>query len=130
MPEFQTPTAARWSRFKAASVRGFHAYANWLVGIGWWRFALLSVLLLISAGVLQNIPPFSWRLTERIETLAPKKHVVVKKTSPHSPSGYDIKIDEHGIVITPRPVSSTTASTTASSPNCTKPDVVRIISYE
>ena len=115
MPEFQTPTAMRWSRFKAASVRGFHAYSNWLVGIGWWRFALLSVLLLISAGVLQNIPPFSWRLTERIETLAPKKHVAVKKTSPHSPSGYDIKIDEHGIVITPRPASSTTAPAPAAS---------------
>ena len=39
------PDASRWQRFSAASVRAFHAYAGWLVGLTWWRFALLSILL-------------------------------------------------------------------------------------
>ena len=52
-----------WQRIKTASVRGFHAYANWLVGISWKRFIVLSVLLMILSGVLQNLPPFSWSYT-------------------------------------------------------------------
>ena len=51
---------ARWQRLSAASVRAFHGYANWLIGITWRRFVVLSVLLLIVSGLLQNIPPFSW----------------------------------------------------------------------
>ena len=50
----------RWQRLSAASVRAFHGYANWLIGITWRRFIVLSVLLLIVSGLLQNIPPFSW----------------------------------------------------------------------
>ena len=41
---------SRWQRFAAASVRGFHAYANWLVGISWRRFLLLAVLLGVFVG--------------------------------------------------------------------------------
>ncbi len=58
-------------RFAAATVRGFHAYANWLVGISWKRFIVLSLLLMIIAGVLQNVPPFTWRVSETVETLPP-----------------------------------------------------------
>jgi hypothetical protein len=58
------PDATRWQRFSAASVRAFHAYAGWLVGISWWRFALLALLLLIASEILQSIPPFSWRTSE------------------------------------------------------------------
>uniref|UniRef100_UPI00286E48C8 hypothetical protein n=1 Tax=Deinococcus sp. TaxID=47478 RepID=UPI00286E48C8 len=54
------PWARRWQRFSAASVRGFHRYAHWLVGISWQRFVALSVLLLVMSALLQNIPPFSW----------------------------------------------------------------------
>ena len=60
------PSATRWQRLSAASVRAFHVYAGWLVSISWWRFVLLSLLLLIVASILQNIPPFSWRTTEVI----------------------------------------------------------------
>ena len=42
-----SPWIQRWQRFSAASVRGFHSYANWLVGISWKRFVVLSVLLLL-----------------------------------------------------------------------------------
>src|SRR5688572_13843421 len=41
---------------------GFRAYAMWLVGISWKRFVLLSVLLMIIAGLLSGLPPFSWRI--------------------------------------------------------------------
>jgi len=37
----------------------FRRYAEWLVSISWKRF-LLSILLLIVAGILSNIPPFTW----------------------------------------------------------------------
>ena len=64
--------SSRWQRFARATVHGFHAYGNWLVGITWTRLAVLSVLLLILAGVLQEMPPFSWRFTETIEHPAPR----------------------------------------------------------
>ena len=61
------PPSHRWQRFSAAAVRGFHSYANWLVGITWKRFVLLSVLLMIVSGVLQNVPPFSWSYTRVVQ---------------------------------------------------------------
>lgn len=70
--------SSRWQRFASATVHGFHTYANWLVGITWRRFALLSVLLLLLAAILQEVPPFSWRFTETIE------HPVVR-VSPSKP---------------------------------------------
>jgi len=62
-----TTRPQRWQGFRSACVRGFHSYANWLVGIGWTRFALLSVLLMILLGVLQGLPPFSWRYTRIVQ---------------------------------------------------------------
>ena len=65
-----TSTAAdwsqRWQRFAAASLRSFHTYANWLVGISWRRFAVLAVLLLIAAAFLREVPPFSWSYTRKL----------------------------------------------------------------
>ncbi len=58
---------ARWQRFSAAAVRGFHVYANWLVGISWRRFIVLSLLLLIVVGILHDLPPFTWTVTEHFE---------------------------------------------------------------
>jgi len=62
-----------WQRLSASAVRFFHAYGNWLVGISWKRFFLLSVLLLISAGILSNLPPFSWKISETVLPAAPRK---------------------------------------------------------
>ena len=53
------PPRSRWQRFSAGAVALFHAYGNWLVSITWLRFALLSVLLLISAEILSKLPPFN-----------------------------------------------------------------------
>ncbi|MGS0757809.1 sensor histidine kinase, partial [Roseateles sp. GG27B] len=63
------PTSAydRWQRFSSAMLRGFHAYANWLVGISWKRFALLALALIIGANILQDLPPFTWRITQQVE---------------------------------------------------------------
>ena len=71
-----------WSVRLAPLVRGFHAYANWLVSISWKRFFLLALLLLICAGILQNLPPFSWTISEHIETTRPR---VVTPPSPPKP---------------------------------------------
>ena len=66
------PTASvvwheRWQRFSAAALRAFHAYANWLVGISWRRFIVLSLLLVIVVGILHDKPPFTWTVTEQFE---------------------------------------------------------------
>ncbi len=109
--------ASGWQRFKTASVRGFHSYANWLVGISWKRFAVLSLLLLLLSGVLQNIPPFSWSYT-RIVHLPEVDLPLEPPTPPQPPApaakpqksttdrGIDISIDERGVRITPKAAAS------------------------
>src|SRR5882762_693260 len=78
------------SRFAAVIASAFRRYATWLVAISWKRFILLSVLLMIIAGVLSEIPPFTWTIMET----APKVSRL------HTPSGdVDITIDEQGVQI-------------------------------
>jgi signal transduction histidine kinase len=126
-----TPWAERWQRFAAASVRAFHAYAGWLVGITWWRFVLLSLLLLIIAGVMQHIPPFSWKTSQIItfdEPEIPKPPKAPKVKGSKEPTvriekgqstrrggeGYEISIGEHGVRIAPK-------ASAASEPNAPPP---------
>src|SRR5437667_8911827 len=71
------PRVRSMSRFAAAIARAFRRYAAWLVAISWKRFILLSVLLLIIAGVASEIPPFTWPVMET----APRV------STPHEPSG-------------------------------------------
>ncbi|MFI4931401.1 MAG: sensor histidine kinase [Burkholderiales bacterium] len=115
------PSASRWQRFVAASVRAFHAYAGWLVGITWWRFILLALLLLILTGILQHVPPFSWKTTQVLTIDEPSKPPKSPKPAkapkpPREPStpieknepgakvdhAYEITIDEHGVRIRPK----------------------------
>jgi signal transduction histidine kinase len=105
-----------WQRFSSACVRAFHAYANWLVGISWWRFFLLALLLLIASGILSSIPPFSWHLSERvvIPHVATHKKTPTKTPPGAAKPGYDITIDEHGVRVVPRAASA--ASGAASAP--------------
>ena len=58
MPATPKPTEARgkgwtrrWQVLRAAGVRYFHAYGSWLVSISWWRFLLISILVLILAAI-------------------------------------------------------------------------------
>ena len=117
MRDIQDPADQRWPQIKAAGVGGFHAYGRWLVGISWWRFALLSFLLLIGMSILQELPPFSWRISEHIEPLKAKK---TKTISIGPASNYEIKIDDKGVSIGPQPAASA-AGDTASAPAAPTP---------
>ncbi len=74
----------RWQSFSAAAVRGFHVYANWLISISWRRFIVLALALVIVVSMVHDIPPFTWRITEQVETKRP--HVVVVPQRPLKPS--------------------------------------------
>ena len=69
------------------------AYAAWLVSITWKRFIVLSVLLLIIAGVLSNLPPFRW-ISWKTGEAEPES------TQMHSEHrDFDITVDKDGIRI-------------------------------
>lgn len=110
------PQPSHAQRFAAWAVRSFHAYANWLVGISWKRFIVLSILLMIISGLLQELPPFTWRVSETIETLPPRAPKPPKPPKPdvasNKPVHYDVTIDSHGIRI--RPATEKAASSAAS----------------
>ena len=84
-PDITQRWPTRWQRLSAASVRAFHGYANWLIGITWRRFIVLSVLLLIVSGLLQNIPPFSWTYTSTLG-LPHEASVIVIDAPPAPPA--------------------------------------------
>jgi len=122
-PTSSTPYE-RWQRFSAAVVHGFHVYASWLVSISWKRFILLAAALLIGTNILQDLPPFTWRITEHTEIVPeeapvePAKPAKPAKDSKASkpifssdkPIHYEISIDEKGIRVIPRKVGSKDAS--------------------
>jgi len=113
------PPPSGWQRFSAGAVALFHVYGNWLVGITWMRFALLSVLLLISAEILSKLPPFNLPIgsTEHVTVVPPKPAkppkppkagskeepaaIVIEKKDT---AGRDvtISIDKNGVRISPR----------------------------
>ena len=102
------PWLDRWQRFSASALRAFRAYASWLVSISWWRFIALSLLLLVVMGVLHDLPPFTWTVTERIETRSPRVVIAppVPPKAPSSPAtgdtGVAIDIGKDGVRIGPR----------------------------
>jgi hypothetical protein len=51
-----------WQQFSRATVSAFHTYASWLVRISWTRFFLLSLALMIVAGILSDA--LSWSISE------------------------------------------------------------------
>ncbi|MEO5735217.1 MAG: histidine kinase [Rubrivivax sp.] len=121
---FSTP---HWQRFSASFVRGFHAYANWLVGITWGRYFLLSIALLVLVGILHDMPPFTWRITERYDRVvsprlpsapqAPRAATSPVPPEPESASvagkGLHIEIDENGIRIGPAAQAAAEAGSAA-----------------
>jgi Histidine kinase/Histidine kinase-, DNA gyrase B-, and HSP90-like ATPase len=134
----------RWQSFSSTAVAGFHAYANWLVSISWRRFFVLALGLLILVGIVHDMPPFTWRITEEVEvphraprSPAPPKPPVAPKAAvpPAQPvppkstgkdfpiriekgsanEGVDISIGKDGIHITPKPGSTTPGPESAAS---------------
>ena len=114
--------AQRWKRFSAAAVKAYHAYANWLVSISWRRFIVLAGGLIIVVGIVHDKPPFTWTVTENIESTQPRLVVLpplaskapaapaapaaakapVHIETPRKGDGLDISIGKDGIRITPR----------------------------
>ena len=127
-PSAPLPYQSGRQRFTSGAVRLFHAYGNWLVGISWMRFLLLSVLLLISAAILSKLPPFNLPIagTEVTTVTTPKlpvppipprsgKHEPMVRIDKQDSHGRDvtISIDKDGVRITPR--ARSTAPATAAS---------------
>ena len=128
-----TTPAPRWQSVKARFVRGFHSYANWLVGISWKRFVVLAVLLLIASGVLQNIPPFSWTYSRTVNlptepgalpappapptapsaTVPAPPAIGIKKPANARGQGVEIVIDERGVHVSPRAKLGASAASAA-----------------
>ena len=125
---------ARWQRFSANAVHGFHVYGSWLVSISWRRFMGWALALLILVGIVHDMPPFTWRSTERVE-VSPPRVVVVPPRSPKAPKApsapkppqapespstgnsssgdLQISIGKSGIHITPQPRSVAEAASAA-----------------
>ena len=74
-PDPGAPWHRRWQRLRDGSVRGFHAYASWLVGISWRRFIVLSLLLVIVMAIVHDMPPFTWTVTREV---ADNRPVVIR----------------------------------------------------
>ena len=124
-PSTASPWADRWQRAIAALLRGFHGYASWLVSISWKRFFLLSILLMIIAGITQSLPPFRWRVTETVDAPAhqrpsssadrPLIKIEKPKKDGRETDSIDISIDERGIRITPRQAAPEAPAASAAS---------------
>src|SRR3954447_15350570 len=71
----------------------YRRYAEWLISITWKRFILLSILLLIVAGILSNLPPFNWDIAPRTSRVPTSRSV-------------DITIDDSGVKIKPKKKNS------------------------
>ncbi len=102
----------------------FHAYGNWLVGITWKRFLLLSFLLLLSAAILAKLPPFNLPIGgAEVTTITtpptppkPGKREPVVKIEKQDSHGREvtISIDKDGVRITPRSRAPAAAASSAS----------------
>ena len=103
-----TTAKAHWSRhwhaLRVGAVRYFHAYGNWLVSISWWRFFLISILVLILAGITSSFVGDSSDHQHRREVVVKE----IKPTpSPQAPATdasastgkVSVRIDETGVHI-------------------------------
>jgi len=121
-----SPTAyQRWQRFSSTAVRWFHIYANWLVGTSWKRFIVYAIVLLVSTNIIQELPPFTWRVSEHVDA---EDMPVVKPAKPAKPAKaakpvisldkpihYEVTIDERGVRIHPTNSASAASASSAAS---------------
>jgi signal transduction histidine kinase len=130
--DFPAPHGTWWQRFSADAMHVFHAYGNWLVGITWTRFVLLSILLLIASAVLADIAETSGGGTSEEVTITPNVfRVPTVPPQPPVPGKVDsdgvtiekkdsngnevtISIDKNGVRITPRAVPAAAVASAAS----------------
>ena len=132
MSDLSTSATSTWNSLSRGAVRLFHDYANWLVGISWKRFFLLSFLLLVAAGILSSVFPGSWTVTELRDAPARPKapHPPKAPTAPKESHGisinidkdnkgsakddFTISIDQNGVRIGPRSRAADAAASAAS----------------
>ena len=96
----------RWHALRAGAVRYFHAYGNWLVSISWWRFFLISILVLILAGItssfLDNSSDHQHRPEVAVKKVKPTPNPQAPATDASAPTAkgkVSVRIDETGVHI-------------------------------
>lgn len=116
-----------WARFTERFLKIFHAYAGWLVSISWGRFFFLSLVLIVSMGIIHDLPPLSFTYYEVMEPETsqppkPPRPPRQKKAILDKGDGVNISIDENGVRITTKPAASApTAPGTPASGSATAP---------
>jgi hypothetical protein len=75
--------AGSWARFSERFLKLFHAYAGWLVSITWRRFFFLAIVLLISMGIIHDLPPLNWTYNEVVPRL--RAHRRPQAAAPRTP---------------------------------------------
>lgn len=125
-----TPLSAgngAWAHFTERFLKIFHAYAGWLVSISWGRFFFLSLVLIVSMGIIHDLPPLSFTYYEVMEPETsqppkPPRPPRQKKAILDKGDGVNISIDENGVRITTKPAASApTAPGTPASGSATAP---------
>jgi signal transduction histidine kinase len=118
LPDPRPPVASAGSplrRAAAATAAAFRTYATWLVGISWKRFIVLAILLLIAAGMLQEL---MYTLTRE----PPARPAVTIDRDAGTADGKGrvaITIDEHGVRIRPQRPAADASAPAASAPRPT-----------
>ena len=102
-PEPGAPWNRRWQRLRDGSVRGFHAYARWLVGISWRRFIVLSLLLVIVVAIVHDMPPFTWTVTQEV---ADNRPVVIRVPQVPKPPAAPPRVEPRVQITPPEPGGS------------------------
>lgn len=120
----------RWQRLRAAVLRVFHVYAGWLVSISWKRFIVYAIALMIGVNILEDLPPFTWRISSTItpdeihepeppgmpelpampEPSTEAKRAVKPLLKSDKPIHYEITIDETGVKVLPRKAKSSASA--------------------
>jgi len=103
-----TAPKSGWEGFSRAAAGAFRRYAEWLVGISWKKFFLLSLLSMIAAGILSELPPFNLEIsrTEKPATASrPESQAQraarekVRERIRERVGDVEIKIDQSGVRI-------------------------------
>lgn len=61
----------RYSLWSGRLLRAFHRYAGWLVSLSWWRFAAYAAVMLVAVSIVEELPPFTWRVVEYVDYSEP-----------------------------------------------------------
>jgi hypothetical protein len=126
--------AGRWQqrgqRAAAASVRAYHAYAGWLVGLSWRRFLAYALLLMVAVAIVHDMPLFTWKVVVQDDDAPARAAGASKAPAAGSGSGappiridgpkpgdvaigVQIDVGKDGIRVTPRPASQAASAADA-----------------